>query len=126
MLDCANERATLAARGGGDCGVGEAGGAPLLLHRRGAATFVALIPQASRPTVAVRFAKNLKDGDRAFNSVKGREIVKMIYYGQLIQRTISQLLNFSLTKYVTRRYSIVAKMHKIATCISTYEIAVST
>ena len=42
-----------------------------------------------------------------------------------MDRTISQLLNFSLTKYVTRKYSIVAKVHKIATCISTYEITVS-
>ena len=43
-----------------------------------------------------------------------------------MDRTISQLLNFSLTQYVTRKYSIVAKVHKIATCISTYEITVST
>ena len=79
--------AALAARGGGERGAGEAAGAPLLLHRRGAATFLALIPQASRLTVAVRFAKNLKGGDRAFNSVKDRKIVTIIYYGQLIQRT---------------------------------------
>ena len=60
---------------------------PLLLHRREAATFLALIPLASRLTVAVRFAENLKGGDRAFNSVKGRKIVTMIYYDQLMQRT---------------------------------------
>ena len=86
MLEWANERAALAARGGGERGVGEAAGASLLLHRVGAATFLALIPQASHPTDAVRFAKDLKDGDRGFNSVKGRKIVTMIYYGQLIQR----------------------------------------
>ena len=52
----------------------------------------------------------------------------MFYYDQLTQCTalISQLLNFSLTKYVTRKYSIVAKVHPIATCISTDKINVST
>ena len=55
------------------------------LPARGAAIFLAVIPQASRLTVAVRFAKNLKGGDRAFNSVKGKKIVRRIYYGQLIQ-----------------------------------------
>ena len=65
-------------------------------------------------------AENLKDGDRAFHSVEGSKIVKMIYYDQLIQRAarISQLLNISLSKYVTRKYSIVNKVHKSATCIS--------
>ena len=66
---------------------GEAAGTPLILHRQGAATFLALIPQVSRLTIAVRFAKNLKGGDRGFNAVKGKKIVTMIYYGQLIQRT---------------------------------------
>ena len=127
MLDWANEHAALAVRGGGKRGVKEAAAAPFLLHRRGAAAFLALIPQAARLTVAVRFAKNLKGGDRAFNTVEGRKIVTMIYYDQLINRTALFLnyKNFSLTKYVTRKYSIVAKVHKIATCISTYEITVS-
>ena len=58
-------------------GVGEAAFAPLFLRRRQAAAFLVLI----------RFAKNLKDGDRAFNSVEGRKIVTMLYYDQLIQCT---------------------------------------
>ena len=77
----------LAARGGGKRGVGEAAAAMFLLRRLGVATLIALIPQAARLTIAVRFAKNLKGGDRAFNSVEGRKIVTMIYYYQLIQRT---------------------------------------
>ena len=87
MLDWANERAALAASGVGERGVGEAAAAPLLLRRRGAAASLALISQAARLTVSVRFAKNLKSGDRAFNSVEVRKIVTMIYYEQLIQRT---------------------------------------
>ena len=83
MLDWANERAALAARGGGERGVGKAAAALLLLRRRGAAAFLALIPQAARLTVSVRFAKNLKGGDRAFNSVEGRKVVTMIYYDQI-------------------------------------------
>ena len=94
---------------------------------RSAAVFLALMPRAARLTVVVRSAENLKDGDRAFHSVEGSKIVTMIYYDQLIQRAarISQLLNISLTKYVTRKYSIVTKVHKSATCIFTYEIIVS-
>ena len=94
---------------------------------RSAAAFLALMPRAARLTVVVRSAENLKDGDRAFHSVEGSKIVTMIYYDQLIQRAarISQLLNISLTKYVTRKYSIVTKVHKSATCIFTYEIIVS-
>ena len=82
---------------------------------------------AAHLTVVVRSVENLKDGDRAFHSVEGSKIVTMIYYDQLIQRAagISQLLNISLTKYVTRKYSIVTKLHKSATCIFTYEIIVS-
>ena len=82
---------------------------------RSAATFLALMPRAARLTVIVRFAENLKDGDRAFHSVEGSKIVTMIYCDQLIQRAahISQLLNISLTKYVTRKYSIVTKVHKV-------------
>ena len=30
-----------------------------------------------------------------------------------MHRSISQLLNFSFTKYLTRKYSMVAKVHKI-------------
>ena len=80
-------------------------------------------------TATVPSAKNLKNGDnRVFNFVKGRKDVTMIYYDQLTQCTarISQLLNFSLAKYVTRKYSIVAKVHTIVTCIFTYEITLST
>ena len=86
-----------------------------------AAAFLALMPRAARLTVVVRSAKNLKDGDRVFHSVEGSKIVTMIYYDQLIDCTvrISQLLNISLTKYVTRKYSIVTKVHKSATCIFT-------
>ena len=94
---------------------------------RSAAVFLALMPRAARLTDVVRSAENLKDGDRAFHSVEGSKIVTMIYYDQLIQRAarISQLLNISLTKYVIRKYSIVTKVHKSATCIFTYEIIVS-
>ena len=59
--------------------------------------------------------------------MEGSKIVTMIYYDQVIQRAarIWQLLNISLTKYVTRKYSIVTKVHKSVTCIFTYEIIVS-
>ena len=85
------------------------------------------MPRTAHLTVVVRSAENLKDGDRGFHSMEGSKIVTMIYYDQLIHRAarISQLLNISLTKYVTRKYSIENKVHKSATCIFTYEIIVS-